>query len=88
MAGSMYPGQASLLDQTDSWNQRPQDMSMWPPSVEVSWVLVGFHLLTDGALPWSPFPPESQGVLMLVTDFPGQDAPFPQMLSGAMNPSH
>ncbi|XP_054564691.1 focal adhesion kinase 1 isoform X2 [Eptesicus fuscus] len=34
MAGSMYPGQASLLDQTDSWNHRPQEMSMWQPSVE------------------------------------------------------
>ncbi|XP_045437227.1 focal adhesion kinase 1 isoform X14 [Pipistrellus kuhlii] len=34
MAGSMYPGQAALLDQTDAWNHRPQEMSMWQPSVE------------------------------------------------------
>ncbi|XP_036193477.1 focal adhesion kinase 1 isoform X2 [Myotis myotis] len=34
LAGSMYPGQASLLDQTDSWNHRPQEMCVWPPSVE------------------------------------------------------
>ncbi|XP_023603495.1 focal adhesion kinase 1 isoform X18 [Myotis lucifugus] len=34
MAGSLYPGQASLLDQTDSWNHRPQEMCMWPPSME------------------------------------------------------
>ncbi|XP_044308765.1 focal adhesion kinase 1 isoform X9 [Varanus komodoensis] len=34
MAGSVYPGQASLLDQTDSWNHRPQEISMWQPSVE------------------------------------------------------
>ncbi|XP_057591033.1 focal adhesion kinase 1 isoform X2 [Hippopotamus amphibius kiboko] len=34
MAGSIYPGQASLLDQTDSWNHRPQEISMWQPNVE------------------------------------------------------
>ncbi|XP_040117648.1 focal adhesion kinase 1 isoform X1 [Oryx dammah] len=39
MAGSIYPGQASLLDQTDSWNHRPQEISMWQPSVEDSAVL-------------------------------------------------
>uniref|UniRef100_A0A8C6CFU2 Focal adhesion kinase 1 n=1 Tax=Moschus moschiferus TaxID=68415 RepID=A0A8C6CFU2_MOSMO len=36
MAGSIYPGQASLLDQTDSWNHRPQEISMWQPSMEDS----------------------------------------------------
>ncbi|XP_061294457.1 focal adhesion kinase 1 isoform X5 [Bos javanicus] len=36
VAGSIYPGQASLLDQTDSWNHRPQEISMWQPSVEDS----------------------------------------------------
>lgn len=36
MAGSIYPGQASLLDQTDSWNHRPQEISMWQLSVEDS----------------------------------------------------
>ncbi|XP_025120604.2 focal adhesion kinase 1 isoform X21 [Bubalus bubalis] len=36
MAGSIYPGQASLLDQTDSWNHRPQEISMWQSSVEDS----------------------------------------------------
>ncbi|XP_030897013.1 focal adhesion kinase 1 isoform X6 [Leptonychotes weddellii] len=36
MAGSIYPGQATLLDQTDSWNHRPQEISMWQPSVEDS----------------------------------------------------
>ncbi|XP_037658647.1 focal adhesion kinase 1 isoform X9 [Choloepus didactylus] len=39
MAGSIYPGQASLLDQTDSWNQRPQEIPMWQPSLEDSAVL-------------------------------------------------
>nr|XP_055170370.1 focal adhesion kinase 1 isoform X4 [Nyctereutes procyonoides]XP_055170371.1 focal adhesion kinase 1 isoform X4 [Nyctereutes procyonoides] len=39
MAGSIYPGQASLLDQTDSWNHRPQEISMWQPNVEDSAVL-------------------------------------------------
>uniref|UniRef100_A0A8D1MWI3 Focal adhesion kinase 1 n=1 Tax=Sus scrofa TaxID=9823 RepID=A0A8D1MWI3_PIG len=39
MAGSIYPGQASLLDQTDSWSQRPQEMSVWQPSVEDSTAL-------------------------------------------------
>uniref|UniRef100_A0A8C0PFW0 Focal adhesion kinase 1 n=1 Tax=Canis lupus familiaris TaxID=9615 RepID=A0A8C0PFW0_CANLF len=34
MAGSIYPGQASLLDQTDSWNHRPQEISMWQPNME------------------------------------------------------
>ncbi|XP_073650934.1 focal adhesion kinase 1 isoform X3 [Tursiops truncatus] len=34
VAGSIYPGQASLLDQTDSWNHRPQEISMWQPNVE------------------------------------------------------
>ncbi|XP_066235677.1 focal adhesion kinase 1 isoform X2 [Saccopteryx leptura] len=34
MAGSVYPGPASLLDQTDSWNHRPPEMPMWQPSVE------------------------------------------------------
>ncbi|XP_069931676.1 focal adhesion kinase 1 isoform X18 [Oryctolagus cuniculus] len=34
MAGSGYPSQASLLDQTDSWNPRAQEMPMWQPSVE------------------------------------------------------
>nr|XP_045751785.1 focal adhesion kinase 1 isoform X2 [Mirounga angustirostris]XP_054368404.1 focal adhesion kinase 1 isoform X2 [Mirounga angustirostris] len=36
MAGSIYPGQATLLDQTDSWNHRPQEISMWQPNVEDS----------------------------------------------------
>nr|XP_020755727.1 focal adhesion kinase 1 isoform X12 [Odocoileus virginianus texanus] len=36
MAGSIYPGQASLLDQTDSWNHRPQEIPMWQPSMEDS----------------------------------------------------
>ncbi|XP_047581212.1 focal adhesion kinase 1 isoform X21 [Lutra lutra] len=36
MAGSIYPGQASLLDQTDSWNHRAQEIPMWQPSVEDS----------------------------------------------------
>ncbi|CAI5778927.1 focal adhesion kinase 1 isoform X12 [Podarcis lilfordi] len=36
MAGSIYPGQASLLDQTDSWNHRPQEISMWQPNMEDS----------------------------------------------------
>ncbi|XP_040350443.1 focal adhesion kinase 1 isoform X3 [Herpailurus yagouaroundi] len=35
-AGSIYPGQASLLEQTDSWNHRPQEISMWQPNVEDS----------------------------------------------------
>lgn len=37
MAGSIYPGQASLLDQTDSWNHRPQEIPVWQPNMEVSW---------------------------------------------------
>lgn len=36
MAGSIYPGQTSLLDQTELWNHRPQEMSMWQPSMEDS----------------------------------------------------
>ncbi|XP_036686730.1 focal adhesion kinase 1 isoform X13 [Balaenoptera musculus] len=36
MAGSIYPGQAPLLDQTDSWNHRPQEIAMWQPNVEDS----------------------------------------------------
>ncbi|XP_063155783.1 focal adhesion kinase 1 isoform X1 [Candoia aspera] len=36
MAGSIYPGQASLLDQTDSWNHRSQEISMWQPNMEDS----------------------------------------------------
>lgn len=36
MAGSGYPSQASLLDQTDSWNPRAQEMPVWQPSVEDS----------------------------------------------------
>ncbi|XP_058132078.1 focal adhesion kinase 1 isoform X5 [Dasypus novemcinctus] len=36
MAGSIYPGQASLLDQTDSWNHRSQEISMWQPGMEDS----------------------------------------------------
>ncbi|XP_028629069.1 focal adhesion kinase 1 isoform X5 [Grammomys surdaster] len=39
MAGSIYPGQASLLDQTELWNHRPQEMSMWQPNVEDSTAL-------------------------------------------------
>ncbi|VFV47794.1 focal adhesion kinase 1 [Lynx pardinus] len=35
-AGSIYPGQASLLEQTDSWNHRPQEIPMWQPNVEDS----------------------------------------------------
>ncbi|XP_070796406.1 focal adhesion kinase 1 isoform X3 [Pituophis catenifer annectens] len=34
LAGSIYPGQASLLDQTDSWNHRSQEISMWQPNME------------------------------------------------------
>ncbi|XP_053099237.1 focal adhesion kinase 1 isoform X6 [Hemicordylus capensis] len=36
MAGSVYPGPASLLDQTDSWNHRPQEITMWQPNMEDS----------------------------------------------------
>ncbi|XP_061463030.1 focal adhesion kinase 1 isoform X7 [Rhineura floridana] len=36
VAGSIYPSQASLLDQTDSWNHRPQEISMWQPNMEDS----------------------------------------------------
>lgn len=36
MAGSIYPGQASLLDQADAWNHRPQEIAMWQPGVEDS----------------------------------------------------
>ncbi|KAM5280775.1 focal adhesion kinase 1 isoform 15-T15 [Ctenodactylus gundi] len=36
MAGSIYPGQASLLDQTESWNHRPQEIPMWQPNMEDS----------------------------------------------------
>ncbi|XP_073925392.1 focal adhesion kinase 1 isoform X11 [Castor canadensis] len=36
MAGSIYPSQASLLDQTESWNHRSQEISLWQPSVEDS----------------------------------------------------
>lgn len=36
MAGSIYPSQTALLDQTDSWNHRPQEISMWQPNVEVT----------------------------------------------------
>nr|XP_021157055.1 focal adhesion kinase 1 [Columba livia] len=39
MAGSIYPGQASLLDQADSWNHRPQEISVWQPNVEDSGTL-------------------------------------------------
>lgn len=55
MAGSIYPGPAPLLDQTDSWNHRPQEISMWQPSVEVNGVFSGLSLFTDGALPKVPF---------------------------------
>ncbi|XP_060099172.1 focal adhesion kinase 1 isoform X5 [Heteronotia binoei] len=34
MAGNIYPGQTSLLDQTESWNHRPQEISMWQPNME------------------------------------------------------
>lgn len=36
MAGSIYPGPAPLLDQSESWNHRPQEISMWQPNVEES----------------------------------------------------
>ncbi|XP_058524425.1 focal adhesion kinase 1 isoform X11 [Ochotona princeps] len=36
MASSFYPGQASLLDQSESWNHRPQEIAMWQPSLEDS----------------------------------------------------
>uniref|UniRef100_A0A8C2USE6 Focal adhesion kinase 1 n=2 Tax=Chinchilla lanigera TaxID=34839 RepID=A0A8C2USE6_CHILA len=36
MAGSIYPGQASLLDQTETWNHRSQETPMWQPNVEDS----------------------------------------------------
>nr|XP_056710154.1 focal adhesion kinase 1 isoform X2 [Euleptes europaea] len=36
MAGSIYPGQTPLLDQTESWNHRPQEISMWQPNMEDS----------------------------------------------------
>lgn len=49
MAGSIYPGQGSLLDQTDSWNHRPQEISMWQPSVEVIFT----HIVSKIAVSWS-----------------------------------
>ncbi|XP_042319760.1 focal adhesion kinase 1 isoform X10 [Sceloporus undulatus] len=36
MAGSIYPGQASLMEQTESWNHRQQEISMWQPNMEDS----------------------------------------------------
>ncbi|XP_010637499.1 focal adhesion kinase 1 isoform X12 [Fukomys damarensis] len=39
MPGSIYPGQASLLDQTESWNHRSQEIPMWQPNVEDSGAL-------------------------------------------------
>uniref|UniRef100_A0A8C3JHA0 Protein tyrosine kinase 2 n=1 Tax=Calidris pygmaea TaxID=425635 RepID=A0A8C3JHA0_9CHAR len=39
MAGSIYPGQASLLDQADSWNHRPQEIPVWQPNMEDSGTL-------------------------------------------------
>ncbi|XP_008849283.2 focal adhesion kinase 1 isoform X6 [Nannospalax galili] len=39
MAGSIYPGQAPLLDPSESWTHRPQEMSVWQPSVEDSSLL-------------------------------------------------
>lgn len=79
MAGSMYPGQASLLDQTDSWNHRPQEMSMWQPSAEVS----GARLRggTDRALPGT-FSFWILGCRDWAACFSGQEAPLTQMLSG------
>lgn len=34
--GSIYPGQASLLDHTDTWNHRSQEVSLWRPTAEDS----------------------------------------------------
>ncbi|KAF7461472.1 focal adhesion kinase 1 [Marmota monax] len=34
MAGSIYPGPASLLDQSESWNHRPQEIPLWQPNME------------------------------------------------------
>lgn len=39
MPGSIYQGQASLLDQTESWNHRSQEIPMWQPNVEDSGAL-------------------------------------------------
>ncbi|KAM5137137.1 focal adhesion kinase 1 isoform 1-T3 [Callospermophilus lateralis] len=36
MAGSIYPGPASLLDQSESWNHRPQEIPLWQPNMEDS----------------------------------------------------
>ncbi|MBZ3870713.1 Focal adhesion kinase 1 [Sciurus carolinensis] len=36
MAGSIYPGPPSLVDQSESWNHRPQEIPMWQPNVEDS----------------------------------------------------
>ncbi|XP_053322144.1 focal adhesion kinase 1 [Spea bombifrons] len=36
MPGSLYPGQATILDHHDSWNHRTQDITMWQPSLEDS----------------------------------------------------
>ncbi|XP_064410601.1 focal adhesion kinase 1 isoform X3 [Latimeria chalumnae] len=37
VSGSVYSGQASILDHHDSWNHiRPQDMLMWSPNMEDS----------------------------------------------------
>ncbi|MBZ3888710.1 Focal adhesion kinase 1 [Sciurus carolinensis] len=36
MAGSIYPGPPSLMDQSESWNHRPQEIPMCQPNVEDS----------------------------------------------------
>ncbi|XP_075067763.1 focal adhesion kinase 1 isoform X3 [Mixophyes fleayi] len=36
MPGNIYPGQASVLDHLDSWNHRPQDITMWQANMEDS----------------------------------------------------
>lgn len=36
MAGSIYPGQATVLDHHDSWNHRTQDINMWQANMEDS----------------------------------------------------
>ncbi|MBZ3869996.1 Focal adhesion kinase 1 [Sciurus carolinensis] len=40
MAGSIYHGPPSLVDQSELWNHRPQEIPMWQPNVEDSAALV------------------------------------------------
>lgn len=85
MASSIYPGQASFLEQVDPWSHRPKETATWTPAAEVSRARVGSSCrgFARGTLHFCT--PEFLDLSDLILD---RDPPSTQTPSGSVGLSH